>query len=116
MDYRKLDAALATELEEVQDVEERALAVFIHTSHAPRDTEANFLRELGVHEVTLGQQVFTATLSARAVAELSRQPWVRYLKLSRKLRLLSKPNQASSVGEKSGGDQTRHNESSSDFP
>jgi hypothetical protein len=32
--------------------------------------------------------VFTATLSPSAVAELSDQPWLRYMKLSRRLRLL----------------------------
>jgi len=89
MDYRKIDAALAAALDDVQDPEEHALAVFIHTEHAPGTAEAAFLERLGVSGSTSAQQVLTATLSARAVAELSDQPWVRYLKLSRKLCLLN---------------------------
>ncbi len=88
MDYQKMDAALAAALDEVRDPEERALSVFIHTAHAPVDAEAAFLEDLGVGGVTGGRQVFTATLSARAVAELSDQPWLRYMKLSRRLRIL----------------------------
>jgi hypothetical protein len=88
MDYRKLDAALAAALDEVSDPEERALAVFIHTAHAPADTEAAFLEDMGVGGVTDERRVFTATLSARAVEELSDQPWLQYMKLSRRLRIL----------------------------
>jgi len=88
MDYQKLDAALAAALDEVGDPEERALSVFIHTAHAPADTEATFLEDIGVGGVTNERQVFTATLSARAVAELSDQPWLQYMKLSRRLRIL----------------------------
>jgi hypothetical protein len=88
MDYRKIDAALAVALEDIEDAEEPACTVFIHTAYAPGTDEAAFLTRLGVNGVTRRRQVFTATLSARAIAELSDQPWVRYLKLSRKLRLL----------------------------
>lgn len=88
MDYQKMDAALAAALDDVRDPEERALLVFIHTAHAPVDTEAAFLEDLGVGGVTGGRQVFTATLSPRAVAELSDQPWLQYMKLSRRLRVL----------------------------
>jgi hypothetical protein len=88
MDYQKMDAALAAALAEVRDPEERALSVFIHTAHAPQDSEADFLEELGVGGVTGGRQVFTATLSPRAVEKLSDQPWLRYMKLSRRLRIL----------------------------
>lgn len=83
-----MDAALAAALDEVQDPEERALSVFIHTTHAPRDAEVAFLEDLGVSGVTAGRQVFTATLSPRAVAELSDQPWLRYMRLSSRLRLV----------------------------
>jgi hypothetical protein len=89
MDYQKIDAALAAALKDVRDPEERVLGVFIHVAPAFGPAEAAFLERLGVSGVTAGRQVFTATLSARAVAELSDQPWVQYLRLSRKLRLLS---------------------------
>lgn len=88
MDYRKLDAALAAALDDVQNPEERAFTIFIHTTHAIDTAQAAFLEGLGVSGVRGGRQMFTATLSARAVAELSDQPWVQYLTLSRKLRLL----------------------------
>ena len=86
MDYRKLDGALAAALEDVEDTEEPTLGVFIHTSRPPDAVEATFLKKLGI-TATSGRQVFTATLSTRSVAELSDQPWVSYLKFSRKLRL-----------------------------
>lgn len=88
MDYQKIDAALAAALDEVKDPEERAISVFIHTEYAPRDAEAAFLEDLGVGGVTGERQVFTATLSPRAIGELSDQPWLRYMKLSRKLRIV----------------------------
>ena len=88
MDYQKIDAALAAALDEVRDPEERAISVFIHTEHAPMDAEAAFLEDLGVGGVTGGRQVFTATLSPRAIGELSDQPWLRYMKLSRRLRIV----------------------------
>lgn len=88
MDYRKIDAALAAALDEVRDPEERSLAVFIHTMHTPGRPEAAFLEGLGVRGIGGTRQVFTATLSPRAIAELSEQPWLRYLRLSRRLRLL----------------------------
>lgn len=88
MDERKIDAPLASALTDVSDPEERAFTVFIHTAQAPDTAQAAFLSGLGVNGVTGRLKVFTATLSARVVAELSQQPWVRSLKLSRKLRLL----------------------------
>jgi hypothetical protein len=89
MDYGKIDAALAAALDDIQDPEERSLAVFIHTSHTPGSSEAAFLEKLGVSGVSAGRQVFTATLSPRAIGELSEQPWLRYLRLSQRLKLLN---------------------------
>ena len=88
MDYRKLDAALAASLEDVEDPEEQALHVFIHTDHAPAPTEAAVLKRLGVREGIGDRRVFSATLSPRAVEELSTQPWVKYLRLSQRLHLV----------------------------
>jgi hypothetical protein len=88
MNYSKLDAALAKAVQEVQDPEERNLVVFINTRSAPDTAEAAFLERLGVSGVASGRQLLTATLSASAVAELSDRPWVRYLRLSQKLRLV----------------------------
>jgi hypothetical protein len=88
MDYRKIDAALASALEDLKDPEERSIEVFIHTEGIPGAAEAEFLQRLGVSRDKSGRQMFTATLSAREAEELSEQPWLRYMRLSRKLRLL----------------------------
>jgi len=85
VEYRKLDAALTAALEEVQDRERPAFTVFVHTERAPEGPEAALMDRLGIGEGTSGRRVFTATLSARGIAELSGQPWVRYLTLSRRL-------------------------------
>lgn len=90
MNYQKLDTALAMALNEVQDPEERSLSVFIHTKPVADGGETAFLRNLGVSGVTDGKDVFTATLSPEAISQLSEQPWVQYLKLSQKLRLVNR--------------------------
>jgi hypothetical protein len=87
MNYQKLDTALAIALNEVQNPEEPCLVVFVHTNTAPDATATAFLESLGV-SVASGRDVFTATLSVNAVSQLSDQPWVKYLKLSQKLRPL----------------------------
>jgi hypothetical protein len=90
VNYQKLDAALAMALNQVQNAEERSLVVFIQTEPVT-DSTAKFLENLAVSGVTTGRNMFTATLSANAVSQLSDQPWVKYLKLSQKLRLLNRP-------------------------
>ncbi|MBD2016364.1 hypothetical protein H6F96_20610 [Microcoleus sp. FACHB-53] len=89
MNYKKLDTALAMALNEVQDSEEQSLVVFIHTEPVPDAKATAFLESLGVN-VTKGRDVLTATLSANAVSQLSEQPWVHYIRLSQKLRLLDR--------------------------
>jgi hypothetical protein len=86
VDYNKLDADLSAELE--GDANEASLPVFIHTEQPSSPEQEAFLRQLGVSGEIAGREVLTANLSRQAIDELSRQPWVRYLKLSRKLRPL----------------------------
>jgi hypothetical protein len=89
MDYGKLDAGLSSAIEDDGgEGEESSLTVFVHTAGPPGKVAKAFLKKLGVRGIADGQQVFTADLSPRAVAELSEQEWVRHLRLSRKLRLL----------------------------
>lgn len=88
MNYQKLDAALAMALNDVQNLDKRSLVVFIHTEPIPDAAAAAFLESLGVTGVTRGKDVFTATLSANAISQLSEQSWVQYLRLSHQLRLL----------------------------
>ncbi|HEV3400566.1 MAG TPA: hypothetical protein VG078_02000 [Acidimicrobiales bacterium] len=85
-DHAKLDAALASALEDVPGSEARVLPVFVEMAGEVPEDGRSMLRELGVGEPT--GSVATASLSARQVADLSDQPWVRYLRLSGRLRLL----------------------------
>lgn len=89
MNYQKLDAALAMAMNDVENREERCVVVFIHTESVPDDTATAFLQGLGVN-VASGRDVFTATLSVNAIGQLSEQSWVRYLRLSQKLRPLGR--------------------------
>ncbi|MGH8058004.1 MAG: hypothetical protein ACREOH_12340, partial [Candidatus Entotheonellia bacterium] len=77
---------LAGALAEVANPDARELPVFIHTAGTPTQDQADFLRQHGVADASADRQVFTATLSARAVDELTHQPWIRYIRLSSKLR------------------------------
>ncbi|MBN3924581.1 hypothetical protein [Nostoc sp. NMS4] len=90
MNYQKLDAALATALNGVQNVEEPSLAVFIHTEPILTSAATAVLESLGVSGVSSGKDIFTATLSANAISQLSEQPWVMSLKRSQQLRLVNK--------------------------
>jgi hypothetical protein len=95
MNYHKLDAALATALNDVQDSEEPSLGVFIHTEPILDSAATAVLESLGVSGVTSGKDIFTATLSANAISQLSEQSWVKHLKRSQQLRLV---NQRKSLG------------------
>ncbi|BAZ66502.1 MAG: hypothetical protein KME28_21700 [Pelatocladus maniniholoensis HA4357-MV3] len=89
MNYKKLDAALAMTLNQVQNPDERSLVVFIHTQPGTDiSNAAAILKNLVISENTEIKNVFSATLSLNEIAKLSEQPWVQYLKLSQKLRLV----------------------------
>ncbi|MBC6431586.1 hypothetical protein FM036_12555 [Nostoc sp. HG1] len=87
MNYQKLDAALATALNDIKNLEEPSLAVFIHTEPILDSAAIAVLASLGVNGVTSGKDIFTATLSPNAISQLSEQSWVKYLKRSQQLRL-----------------------------
>jgi hypothetical protein len=89
VDYRTIDAALATALWEAPAPDERAFVVFIHTEHPPRPEEKEALERNGVRAGAKGRRVFTATLSPRSIDALSEQPWSRSLRLSTRLRPLA---------------------------
>ena len=89
MDFSKLDADLLAELDQASaDPSEPVFLVFVQTDRPLGPEEAAFFSRMGVAGDFVGQDLFTATLSLRAVDELSNQAWVRYLKLSRRLRPL----------------------------
>jgi hypothetical protein len=93
MDYQKVDAGLASVLAEVADSEARDLTVFIHTAGTPTQDQVTLVRQYGIDDASAHRQIFTATLSARVVQELTQQPWIHYIRLASKLR---------PVGEASG--------------
>ncbi|MEH2195961.1 MAG: hypothetical protein V7K98_25420 [Nostoc sp.] len=90
MNYQKLDAALATALNDVQNSEDQSLGVFIHTEPILDSAATAVLESLGVSGVTSGKDIFTATLSPNAISQLSEQSWVKHLKRSQQLRLVNK--------------------------
>ncbi|MDJ0678210.1 MAG: hypothetical protein QNJ36_22970 [Calothrix sp. MO_167.B42] len=89
MNYQKIDASLAMALNRVQNPHERSFVIFIHTQPILESTVKIFLMNLGISEITEGERVFTATLSADTISELSDQSWVEYLKLSQILRFVN---------------------------
>ncbi|MCF2149869.1 hypothetical protein IQ276_026260 [Desmonostoc muscorum LEGE 12446] len=89
MNYQKLDAALATALNDVQNPQQPSLTVFIHTEPILDSAAIAVLDSLGVSGITSGQDIFTATLSPNAISQLSEQSWVKYLKVSQQLRLVN---------------------------
>ncbi|MDZ8185076.1 MAG: hypothetical protein RMX96_09510 [Nostoc sp. ChiSLP02] len=89
MNYQKLDAALATALNDVQNPQQASLTVFIHTEPTLDSAAIAILESLGVSGVTSGQDIFTATLSPNAISQLSEQSWVKHLKRSQQLHLVN---------------------------
>lgn len=98
MDYRKVDANLAGALDEVTNPERKDLTVFIHTVDGADLEQADYLRTRGVGGASTGGSIFTATVSAAAVDELSEQPWIRSLQLSHRLRPLEHAPAAAAIG------------------
>jgi hypothetical protein len=90
MNYQKLDAALATALNDAQNSEEPSLTVFIHTEPILDSVATAVLESFGVSGVTSGKDIFTATLSVNAISQLSEQTWVKYLKRSQQLGLVNR--------------------------
>ena len=89
MNYQKLDRALAIALNDIHNPEQPSLTVFIHTESAPDAAATTLLENLGIR-VTSERTMFSATLSANAISQLSEQSWVQYIKLSQTLRPLDR--------------------------
>lgn len=88
MNYQKLDASLAAALDEAADPDAHAFSVFIHTHAPPGPEEVATLERLGAGRVEADRAIHTATLSTRALAALSELPFVKYLRLAHRLRLM----------------------------
>ena len=92
MNYQKLDASLAMAIKDVPEPETPNFVVFIHT-YSPLEPDAIAMLEgEGISNITETKDVFTATVSYNTISLLSDQSWVKYLKLSNKLRLVTLRN------------------------
>ncbi|MEO1373910.1 MAG: hypothetical protein AAFW70_06250 [Cyanobacteria bacterium J06635_10] len=60
-----------------------------HTESVLDSAATALLESLNISNITVGRDVFTATVSPNAISQLSEQSWVQYLKLSEKLRFVS---------------------------
>ena len=89
MNFSKLDIALILALKQVKDPSSPCLVIFIHTESILDSAAIALLKELDVSGITDSNNVFTATLSLNAISQLSEQSWVKYLKLSQELCLIS---------------------------
>jgi hypothetical protein len=89
MNYKKLDAALAMAVNQVENPQLPSLVVFVRTNQPLDGNALAFLESLGIKGVTGTKEVFTATVSVSAISQLSGQSWVQFLQLSQKLRLLN---------------------------
>jgi hypothetical protein len=85
MDYSKVEAGLAAELEGSQA--DRFLSVFIQTKNPLLGEQVAELRSFGVASVP-GDRIVTALVSPDAVAKLSDLPWVEQISLAKKRRPL----------------------------
>lgn len=86
VDYSRIDGPLAQACHDVR-ADERSLNVFVHTFAPPDDAQSRKLGEAGIAVTTPTRKIFTATLSPSQVAALSREPWVKQLRLSQPLKM-----------------------------
>lgn len=87
INYQKLDASLANAITEARDLEAKQFVVFVHTESPLSDVAIAFLAEMNLQNIARDRKIHTATLSPNQVLALSKQPWVRYIRLSQKLQL-----------------------------
>ncbi|AIE84432.1 hypothetical protein [Fimbriimonas ginsengisoli] len=84
MNYRKLDAALASVVDDLS----YPVEVSVRTQRAPTQTEATALARLGVELPSLERPVFTATLNRKGIGFLSEEDWVLKISLCQPLQYL----------------------------
>lgn len=87
MDYGKLDAGLASALDDIGDDDRPRLPVFVHIDPDRAQDARDVLATLGVTGSLQGG-IATATLSPGQVRQLSDRPEVRQLGLATPLQLL----------------------------
>jgi hypothetical protein len=83
MDYSKIDAQLAAYLKSTSRAD--AISVFIYTNKKLDELEKKYLEKYRIFFTNDVPLVFSATVSTRAIDELSHQPWIKYFKMSTKM-------------------------------
>lgn len=105
MDWGKVDAPLASALAGASPDE--PLSVFVDIDGSLGDVDGDALDRLGLGRDAAG--LSTATLSPAQVGALTDQHWVRYVRLSGRLRLLAQPEAPlPPAGEKRAGAGDKH--------
>lgn len=106
MDWGKVDAPLASALAGASPDE--PLSVFVQIDPSRADVDADALDRLGLGRDAA--DVSTATLSPAQLDALTDQNWVRYVRLSGRLRLLVQPEAPPlpPAGEKGAGAGDKH--------
>lgn len=85
MNYNKVDAALAAALKS-EETDKNFIPVFVGVNKGLGQNEIEYLQKLGLIFNKDIPEIITATISQEAISELSDQSWVRYLKLSTRLK------------------------------
>ena len=86
MEYAKLDAGLRVALCSKEDDPGYQFTVFIHTAYPVGEEEIRFLQDLDIPDIRPHKKIFTATLTAAAIALVSEQSFVSAIRLSRTLK------------------------------
>jgi len=85
MNYNKVEAALAAALKS-EETDKNFIPVFVGVNKGLGQNEKEYLQKLGLIFNKDIPEIITATISQQAISELSDQSWVRYLKLSTRLK------------------------------
>ena len=85
MNYNKVDAALSAALKS-EETDKNFIPVFVGVNKGLGQNEKEYLQKLGLIFNKDIPEIITATISQQAISELSDQSWVRYLKLSTRLK------------------------------
>ena len=84
MDYSKIDAQLSANLKNASRSDK--VPIFVYINKELGETEKKYLAKYGVYFSKSIPMVFPATLPIMAIDDLSQQPWIKYIKMSHKLR------------------------------
>jgi hypothetical protein len=84
MDYSKVDAQLVAYLKNASGSDK--IPVFIYINKELGEIEKKFLAKYGVYFSKSISMVFPAIIPIMAIDDLSQQPWIKYIKMSHKLR------------------------------